>query len=436
MKSVINVIILGVLFTLSGCQTDAKRSQYFSESDKEKYANVFNDLRIGLEEENGELWNHQLYGPLMLADRETRAIIANEGDNAGFLEKNDDLFTGVLPDELNIANTAFEWNGKRWTIVALPLPQDKYEQINLLTHELFHRIQPEVGFANLKMETCDHLDSRNGRIYLILELNALKKALESEDSSQQGAHLRDALLFRSFRYELYPDAKVKENMLELNEGLAEYTGSILSGRSDSLLRQHYIRNIDALMEQPTFVSSFAYRTIPVYGYFLKKKDNKWNLRVSSETNLTDFIADSYSFTVPDNLEGIVDSIRNNYNYAYIEQTETKREEKKKALLALLDSRFRDNPVLVIPLQNMNISYNPGTLIPYRDIGTVYPTLRVTDNWGVLSVEKGALVSKNWNKVVVTEPLKFTDTISGNGWKLILNDGWKIEKDGNNFILRD
>ena len=58
-------------------------------------------------------------------------------------------------------------------------------------------------------------------------------------------------------------------------------------------------------------------------------------------------------------------------------------------------------MVVIPLQNMRIDFNPGNLIPYKDLGTYYPNLRITDDWGILVVENGALVGKKWDKVTVS-----------------------------------
>ncbi|MBN2665830.1 MAG: hypothetical protein JXR67_04925 [Bacteroidales bacterium] len=81
---------------------------------------------------------------------------------------------GKLPENINIANTAFDWNGKRWTIVALPLPEEKEELLNLLIHESYHRIQPDQGFVSLNEIQSIHLDSKNGRIYLKLEFEAYK----------------------------------------------------------------------------------------------------------------------------------------------------------------------------------------------------------------------------------------------------------------------
>ena len=418
------------------CNSTTKKTSKIEKREITKFENIFKDLEKYLTKENGKLWSHQLYGSLLFVNQDNRIIIANEKDTKGILTKNGEIYTGILPNEINIANTAFNWNGKRWTMVMLPLPKDYNERLNLLTHELFHRIQPEIGFANLHQKSCDHLDKIDGRIYLKLELEALKMALATNNEIQQKEHIKNALLFREYRHQLFPNAKENENLLELNEGLAEYTGTTLSDRNDKDLKAHYIQAIEKLYENPTFVSSFAYRTIPVYGYYMKQKEGNWNLKIYETTNLTDYITDFFNISITDNLKDSIFQIRDGYNYAQINEFETKRDRKQKELLAKLDEKFQENSILVIPFQNMNISYNPSNLIPYRDLGTVYPNLRITDNWGILTVEKGALVGKNWGKVIVSEPTKTSDKIiEGYGWELELNNDWKLVKIKENYTLK-
>ncbi|ULT23417.1 hypothetical protein KUH03_30125 [Sphingobacterium sp. E70] len=65
----------------------------------------------------------------------------------------------------------------------LPLPEHRDDRINLLAHESFHRIQPELGFK-LNNANNNHLDEKDGRISLRLEFEALKKALASSDKKE------------------------------------------------------------------------------------------------------------------------------------------------------------------------------------------------------------------------------------------------------------
>ncbi len=137
---------------------------------------LFNEIKVETKRGYG-LWNKNLYGPILLVDPKTREVFANEPDTAGLLKYHGGTFSGVLPPNINIANTAVNFSGKRWAMLMLPLSQNKKDRINLLAHELFHTAQPSLGFVLYNPEN-NHLDQKNGRIYLRLELEALKKAVQ------------------------------------------------------------------------------------------------------------------------------------------------------------------------------------------------------------------------------------------------------------------
>ncbi len=81
---------------------------------------------------------------------------------------------------------------------------------------------------------------------------------------------------------------------------------------------------------------------------------------------------------------------------------------------------------------MNVSFDPRNIIPMEDKGTVYPNIRITDNWGILEAEKGALMSPNWDKISVGYPSKISNqTIEGDGWTLQLTENYTIKKDEKN-----
>lgn len=117
----------------------------------------------------------------------------------------------------------------------LPLPNIKASRINLID-ELFHRIKADIGFENLNKQDNGHLDNYHGRVLLKLELEALKKAITVDDLGLKRQHLTNALIFRKNRL-TNQELKDAENSLEMNEGLAEYTTLMLSGRNDKEINQ-------------------------------------------------------------------------------------------------------------------------------------------------------------------------------------------------------
>lgn len=118
-----------------------------------------------------------MYGPILLINPKTRELFANCPDSNGLLKKEGLLYKGYLPEEINIANYVIHLGGRKWSMILLNLlSSKKNERINLFAHELFHCAQPSLGFEFIEGDN-KHLDKKEARIYLRLELEALKKHL-------------------------------------------------------------------------------------------------------------------------------------------------------------------------------------------------------------------------------------------------------------------
>jgi hypothetical protein len=393
----------------------------------------FQEIRVNtLKYKN--LWNVDLYGPVLLVDPVSRKIYANYPDTAGILEPDDKIYTGLLPNNINIANTAFTWNGRSWAMIMLPLPENRKERLDFMSHELFHRSQPALGFHMRNIDN-NHLDGRDGRIYLRLELEALRQALIASTDSEIREDLANALFFRKTRYSLFPEAVSSENLMELNEGLAAYTGIMMSGRNYNETISYFEQKLKEFQNWPTYVRSFAYLTTPLYGFILSRTDNKWNRQIGDTTDLTGYFIRVFSLKVPVTL---CPDCLNKYGFEKIVSEETRREEDKIVQIAEFKKILIDQPHLQIRLEKMNISFDPRNLIPVQGYGTVYPTMRISDIWGILTVTGGALLGKNWDTVLLSKPLlSNSEGVSGNGWSLELSKGYIVEKNASdrNYILK-
>lgn len=401
-------------------------------------ATYFDEVKLATYK-NTDLWNLDIYGPILLVNPITREVYANTSDSLGALKKDGKIFTGILPQNVIIANASIKWNGIKWAMILLPFisKNSKEERINLLSHELFHRSQSSLNF-NLIETNNGHLDKMDGRIYLRLELEALKKAIQAGGNDEMKQHLTNALTFRKYRYILYPGADTTENWSELNEGITEYTGIIISGRSKMKTNIYLVHKIDDLIAGGTFVRTFAYRTTPVYGYLLRRTNKFWNKQISSKTNLTSFFIKEFGLSIPQNLEIAVKEISEQYSGEQIFTEETEREAKTKKLIAEFIDKFINQPHFEIVFENKKASFDSRNLLPLEGYGTVYPTMTISDNWGLLTIKGvGGLMSVNRDKVIITRPLKIDGkNISGDGWTLQLNDGYVIVKDENssNYFL--
>ena len=113
------------------------------------------------------------------------------------------LFTGHLPQDQNVSNTATDWSGTHWTQILWPLPSDPHKRDTLMAHELFHRIQNQL---KLPMGSADNaqLDTVDGRTYLQLEWRALTRALEARTDADRRQAAENALLFEPNATDSFP----------------------------------------------------------------------------------------------------------------------------------------------------------------------------------------------------------------------------------------
>jgi hypothetical protein len=379
------------------------------------------------------LWGRSLCGPLVLVHAPTRAALTSRPDPAGTFSPVAGVYAGRLPDGMPMANTAVEWGGERWAMVLLPLSADLRARYALLAHESFHRAQPELGFE-LTDPSSAHLDERDGRIWLRLELRALARALETSGEVATRAAV-DALVFRGHRHALYPGADTLEAMLELSEGLAEYTGvryaAMVLG-DDVAWTARATREFE---NRPSFVRSFAYATGPALGLLLDRLEPGWRSRVHRRgpaALLADaLLADALvGAAVPTVGEAELHERAFAYGLADVAAEEAERAARLAARLADIRRRLVDGPSLLLRQSNLNAMFNPNELVPVPGEGTYYPTGSFRAVWGRLDVrEGGALVSQDWTALRLSAADLRVEghVVHGPGWTLELADGWSIRR---------
>jgi hypothetical protein len=113
-------------------------------------------------------------------------------------------------------------------------------------------------------------------------------------SENEEENISDALAFRAFRYSQYPGADSTENLMELNEGICEFTGLMMSGRSKGQMKEYFIKRIDYFISSPSYLRSFAYETAPVYGYLLSAIKKDWNKKIKGKINLSNYFKKEFA----------------------------------------------------------------------------------------------------------------------------------------------
>jgi hypothetical protein len=383
----------------------------------------FQEAQALCSRDNATLWGISLCGPMLFVDRKTRTVVANQADKEGILTRSGSVFVGTLPAKVNIANTAIDWAGVKWTMIIFPLPEDKYRRANLMAHELWHRVQNQIGFPSSGAAN-NHLDSRDGRVWLQLEWRGLAAALTSRGKQHRLA-ITDALLFRAYRRTIFPQAASEEREMEMHEGLAEYTGVKLSGSPN--VNQYLVNgDLKEAAQKQTFVRSFAYASGPAYGILLDQTGRKWRKGLTKEDDLGTVLGKILAIRLPPNVKPAAEARAKNYDGDRLQTAETERENNRQKVIGDYRARLVDGPVLAIPLQKMNMQFNPGNLVPLDSLGTVYPDIRIVDVWGILTVSKGALMNSTFSTIYVSAPSSLSaPSIQGDGWTLELNAGWTV-----------
>jgi hypothetical protein len=377
--------------------------------------------------DNGRLWGTMVSGPMMFVDPASHEIVANEQDSQGQLHKADGVWIGKLPDAMNPANTAVDFGGKKFSMVMWPVPDGRYSRGRLLMHESFHRIQDKLGLPPSNPSN-NHLASAEGRIWTRLEWRALSEALLHTGQARREA-LADALTFRARRREGNPVAAEEENQLEVNEGMAEYTGLVLSGLPASVIADRAAVALAQNESQESLTRSFAYSSGPAYGALLDQLEPAWRKVLPSTRDLSSLAQRAYHITATDPRRA--ESLAEKYDGARMMAAERSREEKRIANEIRLRSLFADSAVLKLPVgDKFAFSFDPDNVTPFPGMGTVYQSARISDAWGILDVTGADVLMARNEKGLITSvfaplPVVTGNLIKGQGWSLTIADGWMV-----------
>lgn len=376
------------------------------------------ELQEMCDQDAGNLWGVDLCGPLIVVDVETRLAWASQADGQGVLQRTAEGWTGVLPQDVVVANTSVEWAGVRWTMLIGPLPDDTVERRVLLAHEAWHRIQGAIGLAPQAAPPNAHLDTERGRFLLRLEMRALDQALRSRGAARWRA-ARDALSFRRARLREFPEAEVSETALDRNEGFAAYTGVKLGAGSEA--ESFASRTLVRFDGRRSLGRSYAYATGPAYGLLLDARGAKWRTRLAHEA-----APDVLRRVLGGNLRqrGLADAAHR-YRGEAIEAEEVERAEQDRFWIQRMQAQYVDGPRLILPVTERGSgSFDPNQVRTIPDVGVYYGYREVTDFWGQLRASEGALIVANPDRVIVARP--DATGLAGPGWTLTLAAGFRLD----------
>ncbi|MEO5815953.1 MAG: hypothetical protein ABIT20_11805 [Gemmatimonadaceae bacterium] len=391
-------IVLALLAALQAQSVDSAASH-----------DALREATTACQQDAGALWGRSLCGPIALVDRRTRQVIANDTNP---------------PRGAVFANTSVTWAGRSWAMVVLPLPTDRFDRVALVMHEVFHREQAALGLAGMDPPN-NQLDQRDGRRWFRLELRALAAALETDDRTAR-SHIEDALSFRARRRALYPLADSLEPALEMQEGLAEYTGDRIAMTLTGETASRVARRVREFQSTPTYVRSFAYATGPALGLLLDRFAVGWRDELARTPDPARILARRMRFQPPRDAERRA----RRYGVAAIDRDEAARDAARRGPMRAYRKNLVDGPVLTLTQSSLNRNFDPQSLVGFDIMNTIYPTGVFSAAWGSLEVTSGGtLVANDFGRIQVGAPAAMPSpdarVIRGDGWVLTLGPEWSM-----------
>jgi hypothetical protein len=408
------------LISLSLCFVNPAAAQV----DQQRADAYFKEAATICQRDDGRLWGVSLCGPMVFADARTRTLATNQRRP-----------TAEQPRSLGFANAPIEWGGSRWAAyvwdftTSLPDPRARGE---LMLHELFHRIQRDLGLITAGGQNA-HLDTVEGRVWLRLEWRALVRALGRSGEDRKRA-VSDAAAFRLTRRSQFVNAAENERAEEIREGLAQYTGTVATAASRPEAVASAIEHLAAAERQETFLQQ-AYATGVAYGILLDAASADWRRRVRSDSDLGQMLMAALDVTPVANA---VDASAR-YGGTELRAAEQTRAEGRRALVSELQSRFVDGPLLLVP-SGGGATFTAVGATPIPGVGTVYfSRYRIKGEWGTLEATNGVLIGDDGTRRL-PGPVRIEGAnVTGAGWTVTVALGWTVgsgPRSGDYQIIRD
>jgi hypothetical protein len=396
-------------FLISSCARPA-----LAQVDQQRAQALFTDVQAVCEREGKRLWGISLCGPMVIADPRTQTIATSQPAP-----------DGPGPRLVIGTNAPIEWGGVTWGAYSWDTLASATPRVAkaIMLHELFHGlVQRKLGLAASELLN-EHLDAVDGRYWLRLECRALARALR-ESGTQRTTAIRDALAFRQTRRSLYRGSAEKERALEMNEGLASYTGSAAAADSDADAIDSALEALGGAETGESFVRTFAYFTGPAYGLLLDASSPGWRQRIRNTDDVSVLLAGALA--VQPATDVAASAVR--YGGAEVRAVEEQRERGRQERLADLRRQFVDGPILVIRGGGSGTSNSMGAVV-IPDVGTVFfGPYRFNNDSGTLAAEKGVLLESSGIVRRVPAPVRRDETtLAGDGWTFTVKPGWVIRE---------
>ena len=182
---------------------------------------------------------------------------------------------------------------------------------------------------------------------------------------------------------------------------------------------------------PSYARSYGFIHGALYATLLFKKGYDFSTITSENTDLAEKVKELYGIRLPDVCRDVAGSLALSYDI------ETIQEDIREWIHSQIGT-FIEKPVVFLELESPYFDFEPEDIHPMDTLGTIYTRMRVSDNWGKLTVDKGGCLVSNNLKFLRITAKGFREDKSryqGEGWTLTLNSEWEMVLVGQNYFVR-
>ena len=380
--------------------------------DQQRAQAYFKEAQALCERDGGRLWGVSICTPMVIGDARTQTFATSQPPPEAPRPK----LIGLLNGPIQWGDTM--WAALTWDTIAAQKPGHR----NMFVHESFHIVQRRLGLG-VGADSAEHLDSVEGRYWMRLEWRALARALR-ESGEARALGVRDALAFREARHARFRDKVETERALDINEGLASYTSTVLGAPSRTDAIEDALDLLAEFERGESFVRTFAYASGPAYGLLLDAASAGWVRKVRATDDPAVMLMRALG--VQPASDAAAAAAR--YGGPELRAAEEQREHGRQARIAELRRQFQDGPVLLMPGGGSGLSNSLGAVV-IPDLGTIYfHAYRMKGPWGTLEADKGVLVTSDGRFRRLPAPVRRDDTtVVGDGWTVEAGPGWLIRE---------
>lgn len=371
--------------------------------------------------DGGELWGENIWGSVLLVRDSDKLTFTNDPELLSVSQKIDSLYCGILDSDIVVAGSAIRFKNSDVAVVPMFTMSDS-AMMEVFVHELFHRFQNQHYNMSEVMYNNAHVDTKMGRTLVLCELLELSKALSSNVLGRK-PHIERALMFRKWRWALFPDKITDECWFEFQEGLAMYTQYRICFQDSLKVAQQLCQEVERLLSSPNLSRQYGYNMGAMYAC-LNDIAPLWRQDAAPSMNLSEIAGKLYGID-PSKLEDTM-ALKQSDSYLRVIQDIDTLEIERQKVIDKVTELLRTKSVIYLRTNDYQIGFNPARVMGLDELGNYFAVIELKGDFGTIYSEYGCLISNQPILVLPSSDIKKLRKKSPE-FSIELNKGWRLRR---------